>query len=157
MTTGRRALRFSSLRDVPRDVEQLLSGHRTVGRWSLAQICNHLSGAINHTIDGFPGRAAPWFIRQSAGKIILWLMLGTGRIAEGVKIPTEYLPRDDLDARREAENLVKAIERFLAAQTPFKSHPLVGQLSHARWQRYHCVHCAHHLSFAVSCGHHPAC
>src|SRR4051794_14935085 len=38
----RRDLSFTSLEDVMAEVDRLLAGHETVGRWSLGQICNHL-------------------------------------------------------------------------------------------------------------------
>jgi hypothetical protein len=149
MTKGRRAIRFASLRDVPADVDRLLAGNRTLGRWSLAQILNHLAVSIRYTTEGFPGRHAPWLIRKTIGFLVLQLMLRTERIAEGMKIPREYLPAPDLDATCEAEKLRAAIDQLLTATGGLKPHPLVGELSPARWERYHCIHCAHHLSFAI--------
>src|SRR5439155_23901382 len=70
-------------------------------------------------------------------------------IPEGVKLPAGFLPPRGLDAHHEAEALRVAIERFATAAAPFTSHPLVGKLDRARWERYHCIHCAHHLSFVV--------
>ncbi len=43
MTEGRRPLRFHSFDEIMPDVERLLAGHRTVGHWSLGQICHHLA------------------------------------------------------------------------------------------------------------------
>ena len=50
----RRPLSFDRLEDVPAEVDRLLTGgHRTVGRWTLAQICTHLAAAIRVTVkDG---------------------------------------------------------------------------------------------------------
>jgi hypothetical protein len=43
MTEARRRLSFTKLSEVIPDVQQLLTQrHRTVGRWSLGQICAHL-------------------------------------------------------------------------------------------------------------------
>ena len=42
MNTKRRALSFATLDGVMPDVDHLLTGHTTVGQWSLGQICNHL-------------------------------------------------------------------------------------------------------------------
>ena len=44
--TERRALSFTSLAEVMPEVDRLFQGHRTVGNWSLGQICNHLAGAL---------------------------------------------------------------------------------------------------------------
>ena len=51
MTQGRRTLRFNSLDEVMPDVERLLEGHSTVGNWSLAQICRHLSTVMRRVVD----------------------------------------------------------------------------------------------------------
>jgi hypothetical protein len=148
VTKGRRKLRFDRLEDVLDDVDTLLAGHRTVGRWSLAQILNHLSNSIGYTIDGFPGRTAPWLIRKTLGAGLVRLMLATRYIAEGVKLPAEYQPVSD-DLAAEVNLLREAIARFAAASEPLAIHPFIGSMSHRRWVKFHCIHCAHHLSFAV--------
>jgi hypothetical protein len=56
----RRKLDFARLDDIVPDVERLLAGHRTVGNWSLAQMCRHLSDEFRYSIDGFPTRLLPW-------------------------------------------------------------------------------------------------
>ncbi len=109
MTKGRRQLRFANLDQVVLDVETLLAGHRTLGRWSLAQICNHLSSSIIYNLDGFPGRHAPWLVQKTLGKAVLRIMLGTERILEGMRLPAAYHPVADLDVRREADGLRAAI------------------------------------------------
>src|SRR5439155_25098381 len=112
MTKDRRELRFATLRDVPPDVERLLATrHRTLGRWSLAQICNHLSESIRYSLEGFPGRHAPWPVRVTLGKLIGSLMLATGRIKEGVLLACVYQPDVTLDAREQLKILAAVIER----------------------------------------------
>ena len=41
------------------------------------------------------------------------------------------------------------IERFRSSPGPFDAHPLVGRMTPRQWEQFHCVHCAHHLSFAL--------
>ena len=38
------------------EVDRLLQGHRTVGNWSLGQICNHLAGSFIYSVEGFPAQ-----------------------------------------------------------------------------------------------------
>src|SRR5689334_11912222 len=122
MTEGRRTLRFATLRDVPPDVERLLAaGHRTLGRWTLAQICNHLSESIRYSLDGFPGRHAPWPVRVTLGKLIGTLMLTTGRIKEGVPVAGVYQPDATLHAGEQLAILREMIARFESAKE-FKLH-----------------------------------
>jgi hypothetical protein len=150
MTKGRRVVRFHELRDVVSEVERLLPGHRTLGRWTLAQICNHLAGALRCTVEGFPADlSVPWIVQQTAGRVAFRVILATGWIIEGFKLPAKYLPAAELDAAQEAAALAKAIERFETSPTPLAPHFLFGPLTRQQWARYHCIHCAHHLSFVI--------
>jgi hypothetical protein len=146
--TGRRSLTFASLDEVMPDVDRLLEGHTTVGRWSLGQICNHLAGALRGSVKGIRFRA-PWLIRQTVGRLARQRVLKSGRMATGVKIPEEFTPRPGLDARAEAEALRSALRLFNEHSGPMAEHPFFGALSRAEWDRLHCIHCAHHLSFAL--------
>src|SRR3954452_20325523 len=51
VTPGRRTLRYESFDEAMTDVERLLEGHRTVGDWSLARICNHLAAVLRRHVD----------------------------------------------------------------------------------------------------------
>src|SRR4051812_1983004 len=156
MTKGRRQLRFANLAQVTCDVERLLeNGHRPLGRWTLAQICNHLSESIRYSLDGFPGRRAPWPVRVTLGKLIRGVMLTTGRIKEGVPLAGVYQPDATLDAGEQLAILRETIERFESADV-FKMHPLIGQMTRQQWEPFHCIHCAHHLSFVIPLSAPPA-
>ena len=54
MRRGRRPLVFVRLDEVMPDVERLLAGHVTVGRWTLGQICNHLELALRRRWTACP-------------------------------------------------------------------------------------------------------
>lgn len=147
-TALRRPLAFASLDRVMPDVDRLLEGHRTVGQWSLGQICNHLTQSITWTVEGFPP-LAPWIVRKTIGPIMVRRMLKTGRSPEGIKLPAAYLPKPGLDDRAEAEALKAALWHFASHTGPLSEHPAAGQLSRADWERFHCIHCAHHLAFVL--------
>ena len=153
MAHRRRKLRFNRLDDIIPDIAPLLTrGHRTIGKWSLGQIYNHLSESIRYSLVGFPGRHAPWPVRITLGKIIGALMLTTGKIKKGVPLPAIYIPDSSLDASEQADVLRAMVERFNQANQ-FKMHPLIGAMSGRQWERFHCVHCAHHLSFVLPADH----
>ena len=103
-TTARRPLKFESLDQVMPDVDRLLQGHRTVGNWSLAQICNHLTVAIVGSVEGYP-KKAPWLIRKTLGPFVLKRLMKTEQIDEGIKTLDEFVPKPGLDSRAEAEAL----------------------------------------------------
>jgi hypothetical protein len=148
-----RQVTISSLDEVMPDVDRLLRGHTTIGNWSLGQICSHLAQAMNFTIDGFPREAfPPWIIRKTLGRLLLWHSLRTGRFTEGLTMPKKYEPTPGTDARVEAESLRATIRRFAAHSGPLAEHPMKGAVSRAVWERFHCIHCAHHLGFALPAG-----
>ncbi len=151
MTPGRRALTFASLAEVMPDVERLLRGHTTVGRWSLVQICGHLARSLHGTIDGFPARA-PWLLRKTVGPLPLRWVLRRNRFIEGMPAPPQKQPAPGVDARAEAEALRAALGRLAAHTGPLVEYPFGGPVTRKGWERFHCIHCAHHLSFAVPTG-----
>jgi Protein of unknown function (DUF1569) len=148
MKPARRTLTFDSLDRVMPDVDRLLAGHTTVGEWSLGQICNHLTTTLTWTVEGYP-KLAPWFVRQTVGPLVLRHILKTGRFPDGIKLPQTYLPNPDLDERAEAEALRAALWHFAGHSGPLSDHPMAGQIARADWERFHCIHCARHLSFAL--------
>ncbi len=148
MKAGRRPLTFTSLDRVMPDVDQLLAGHTTVGEWSLGQICNHLTTALTWTVEGYP-RLVPWVVRKTAGPLLLKRILKTGQFPDRIKLPGRYQPKPDLDERAEAEALRAAFWHFAAHAGPLSDHPMAGQIARADWERFHCIHCARHLSFVL--------
>jgi hypothetical protein len=147
-TPGRRRLTFARLGEVMPDVERLLAGHSTVGRWTLGRICNHLATTIGMSMDGVP-RKAPWIARRTIGVLFRRLLLARGRMPEGVVVPDAFLPGPEMDAAREADALGAAIGRLSSFTGVLDEHPLLGRMAPGQWERFHCIHCAHHLSFAV--------
>jgi hypothetical protein len=147
-TAARRALAFASLDEVMPEVDRLLEGHTTVGNWSLGQICSHLARAITGSLEGFPIQA-PWLLRKTLGPFYLRKILREGRMAEGIKLPEEVLPKPGLDAHAEAEALRAALLRFADHTGPPALHPFFGRMRRDQWDHLHRIHCAHHLSFAL--------
>lgn len=148
---GRRPLAFASLDDVMPDVDRLLlQGYDAAGTWSLGQICHHVAIAVRYTAEGGAPVRVSWLKRMTIGKLAKRHVFSTGSMPEGFKVPSPaLLPKPGLDDRAEAEALRATIRLFLAADGPFPPHPLFGTLSGEEWKRFHCIHCAHHLSFLV--------
>jgi len=144
----RRALSFQTLDQVMPEVDRLLDGHATVGRWSLGQICNHLASMLVCSVEGFPV-AAPWLVRATAGALKRKRSLGTGVHVEGMRHPEGTSPKENLEARAEAEALRATLGYYASHQAPLAPHALLGPMSRAEWDRYHAIHCAHHLSFVL--------
>ena len=146
---NRRELKFATLDEVMPDVERLMSGHTTVGQWSLGQICNHLAMALRIPVHGYDGPLPPWFIRKVLAPFALKRLMGSGTMKTGIKVPEVFLPKPGLEARDEAESLRAALAAFAAHHGKFRDHPFFGPMTAEQWTRLHCIHCAHHLSFAL--------
>jgi hypothetical protein len=142
--TGRRELSFASLDDVMPEVERLLDGHETVGRWSLGQILHHLAQGLRLTVDVAPDPAAPL-----VPEVIRERFFRTGRFPDGRESPPILVPAPADDAPAEADALRAALERFTVSAGPFPNHPRLGALTRDQWDLFHRMHCAHHLGFVV--------
>lgn len=147
MSPGRRTLRFDSFDEVMPDVERLLAGHRTVGRWSLAQICHHLSSVLRRHVDlpastvFDPADRAPEEVKRRVFEF--------GTLPEGIGAPAGAVPVAVAGDREEAEGLRAAIAHYLASPGPAIPHRVLGPLTREEWDRFELIHLAHHLSFAV--------
>jgi len=148
MMDGRRTLEFAGLSEVMPEVDRLLSGHRTIGRWTLGQICNHLAGSIRLSVEGYPDRA-PWLVRKTIMPYVRRRIFRDGRMPEGAPLAEKHEPRPGLDDRAEAEALRATIRLFTMEAGPLAEHPSMGKFSLEEWSRYHCIHCGHHLSFVL--------
>jgi len=143
----RRVVRFKRIDEILPDVRDLIRGHRTVGRWSLARICRHLADTFDGSIDGFD-LSVHRFKRR-------WLHRWLWRYTLRFGIPTNYTvnarltPPDDAALGESVTRLERAIERYCAYDGVLQPHPLFNQLSREEWERMHCLHAAHHLSFAL--------
>ena len=146
---NRRRLTFASLGDVVLEVERLLAGHVTVGRWSLGQICDHLSRVFDAVVDGVPDYRPPRLLRPLNWCLRRWFFGRTGYPAGVITPSRNLLPEPGLDGRREYERLRVALGRFVVATGPFPAHPYLGPLTRSEWEEFHRRHCAHHLSFAM--------
>jgi hypothetical protein len=135
------------LDDIMPDVERLLEGHRTVGNWSLAQICRHLATVMRRVVD-LPA-STTYDPSQRVSEVQKRQVFESGILPEGIQGPQEVMPTAPLGEREEAENLRKAIAYYKSSAGPVIPHRLFGPLTKPEWDQLQLIHCAHHLSFAV--------
>lgn len=147
---ARRELSFASLDEVMPEVERLSTGYDVVGQWSLGQICKHLTLAFHFMMDAASGSAPLEPADDPRRALIRTRFFRAGRFPDGVAAPfSELVPSTDLNDRAEAEALRDALARFQVATGPFPPHPFLGSMTKEEWARFHCLHAAHHLGFAV--------
>ncbi len=143
----RRELVFDNLDEVVADVATLSLGHRTVGAWTLGQICRHLADSFHGSIDGFDlsnHRIKRFFIRRQMLRVAL-----TKGIPPNYMVDPALTPPADAALEPTIEDLSGAIERYRDHSGDLKAHPLFGRMQREVWDQVHRVHCAHHLSFAI--------
>ena len=149
---GRRELQFQSLDDVLADLDQLTSGQvKTLGNWSLAQICLHLAAGLNSALDGSSFK--PPLIFRLIGPFMKKKFL-TGKMPTGFKIPKaaegQFLPSNDVETEAAVGKLRSAIERLKAASdADLVKHPMFGKMTKHDTEQFHLRHAEMHLSFAI--------
>ena len=148
--THRRTLEFSTLEEVRADIEALAAGsYVTVGKWSFAQILDHLGSSLNASIDGFPFKAG-WLVRWLVAPFIKNSIL-TKPMKPGFALPkkfSSYLPSDDCTMDEALPKVLKAIRRF-ENEVPIADHPFFGKMASEEWMILHMRHAELHLSFVV--------
>lgn len=148
--TERRNLHLTTLDEVRDDIEAIAAGsYVTVGKWSFAQILDHLASAMNSSIDGFPFKGS-WFVRWFVSPFIKNSIL-TKQMKPGFKLPkkfSSYLPSSDCTMEEALPKVLKAIKRF-ENELPEADHPFFGTMASEEWMCLHLRHAELHLSFAV--------
>lgn len=147
MTPGRRTIRFDDLDRIMPDVERLLEGYRTLGNWSVGQMCRHLASIMRASVDLPASTQFDPSMRLDDERRRAALEFGT--IPEGIPTGPPFEPPAGVEDREEAESFRAAIAYYRASPGPAIAHPLIGPLGRPDWDRMHCHHAAHHLSFAV--------
>ena len=126
------------------------------GKWSLAQIVNHLAIGIDGVAAAFEPRAQKFGMirRATPGQSILrHLVLGLGKFPPGREAPVASRPADRPDPEATIAQFRMGVERTteLVNHWPakrqvevFVKHPVFGDLNLKEWVRFHFVHCRHH-------------
>ncbi|HEV3137644.1 MAG TPA: DUF1569 domain-containing protein, partial [Pirellulales bacterium] len=134
--TGRRTLRFSKYQDILDEVRDL-SGKptRQLGNWSLGQICEHLSKAMDMAIDG--GTFRPSLPVRLVAPFLKKRFITRG-MSPGFKLPKNgaYLLPDPASNADGLAKLEKAIARLRETRER-KPHPVFGAMTLEEWDELH--------------------
>ncbi len=126
------------------------------GKWSLAQVVEHLAITMDVVAEGFEElQDNETMERRStpAQSVMRHTMLGAGEFPKGMRAPDITIPNDDPDPELAAANFRMALERTrtLVETWPeekqigvYLHHPVLGDLNLPEWVRFHYVHCSLH-------------
>jgi hypothetical protein len=127
------------------------------GRWSAAQILEHLFLTYKNTTKGLAkclDKGTPLATRATAAqRVATLLLLTTGHFPPGRKAPERTVPTGmDADQVRQlifAEVRAMAsgldeCERKFGATTKILDHPVLGPFTAQQWRKFHWIHGRHH-------------
>lgn len=127
------------------------------GKWSAAQILEHLFLTYKHTNRGMEKcleQGIPSATRATLKDRIATLMVvNLGHIPAGRNAPERAVPRG-MPAKEVQEALTSEFKRMVSgfddcerrfgARTKIMDHPFLGPLTAEQWRKFHWVHGRHH-------------
>jgi hypothetical protein len=126
------------------------------GKWSLAQVIEHLAITMDVVTDGLEAREDKQGMERRATpaqSVMRHTLLGRGQFPKGMRAPDITIPSEDPDPELSAANFRMAVERTrtMVDQWPeeqqlgvFLHHPILGDLNVPEWVRFHYVHSTLH-------------
>jgi hypothetical protein len=127
------------------------------GKWSAAQIVEHLALALDWSAAGFEARRArdPMIRRpRTVAERVAWmLVMGLGWFPPGLEAPSSAVPAPRVARAAVEAHFRSGVERHLAlvrlllparAQDLFVKHGRMGDLSLPEWLEFHVRHARHH-------------
>jgi len=142
----RRSLEFADYDQLLEEVRRLSSAPtRQLGNWTLGQICEHVSKAMDMAIDGAPFKA-PFFIRWVGPYFKKRVMAQP--MTPGFQLPK--IARPLLPTNVEDAAGVAMVERSVArlrGTSQRQPHFAFGPMTREEWDHLHLKHAAMHLSF----------
>jgi hypothetical protein len=146
----RRVLHYDSLDNFLADAEHMARvRYRTIGKWTYAQILDHLGRTMRCGFEGF-GFQAPWFVRYLLAPLIKNSFL-TKPMKPGFNLPRKavaILPAENAELQSALESLRQVVARS-KRETPTASHPAFGKLASQEWTSLNLRHAELHMSFVI--------
>lgn len=153
---ARPPLKLASLDEAVTRLEHLhRGGYRSLGRWNLAQTCEHLSDWMEFMISGYPPAPWPmrvmmWGMRRTLGPAMLRKILATGSMSRGGPTLKQTVhPAAGLEESTSLKRFRETVARFKACEGQYHASPIFGPLSAEDGWQLQLVHCAHHISLLV--------
>ncbi len=128
------------------------------GKWSIAQIMQHLAIGIDLVGEAFDELSGADAMKRQAKpyqSALRHLTLGVGKYPGTLKALPHATPDAKPDPELVAAQFRMGVEQYkaLASEWPtekqlarFVPHPMLGDLNFPEWVRFHYLHCRHHAS-----------
>ena len=126
------------------------------GKWTLAQIVEHLAIAFDLVANGFaslPENETKAREATPSQAVLRHALLGSGELPKGMRAPDISEPSENPDPELVVARFRMGIERTRALLddwpetrqvSVFVRHPILGDLNLPEWVRFHFVHCTLH-------------
>ena len=137
----------------PTDAERAIDG-----RWSIANIIEHLDLTFSRNAAGLERRIAkgesPVRRRTFKQAAIRFVVVTIGYFPEGRKSPAMVVPQGrpytevaaDIESHLvHLDRVMANAERVLGASRAVLDHPVIGPFSIDDWRKFHVVHTRHHI------------
>jgi len=128
------------------------------GKWSIAEVLEHLYLTYTGTIKGFEraaaggkpsARARSWRQRARTLVVVGFGYFPSGREAPPVTRPrgvsTEKVLADIAPKIATMDDIMTRCEEKLGVRSKLLDHPMLGPLTAAQWRKFHLVHGLHHV------------
>ncbi|MFB3916009.1 MAG: DUF1569 domain-containing protein [Terriglobales bacterium] len=145
------------LEDVTQDITTAELVRHKPGKWSSAEILEHLSRAYSstsklmqrHLDSGQPSLDAPTLNEgMMTEKVIEGENFPPGQDAPGFTLPKGISPDDAMPRVRETiaamDQIIEKCEKAFGADATIAKHAIFGPLTARQWRKFHWVHTAHH-------------
>ncbi len=132
-------------------------GQTPEGRWSIAQILEHLFLTYRNTAKGLSkcleSRAPLGTQATAAQRLATFFLLTTGYFPPGRKAPERTVPRGMpaadvqkaiFDEIQTMAAQLDACEQKFGAGVKVLDHPILGPLTVEQWRKFHWIHGRHH-------------
>lgn len=130
---------------------------RVDGRWSIAEIVEHLDRTYSGTVKGLQRCLEAGVPRASRrtlkSRARTFVVVSLGMFPTGIEAPKHVVPSGTVllsDVRTRARTNLELLDAAIHAAVkvfghgPLMDHPILGPFTPAQWMRFHRVHTRHH-------------
>ncbi|MDR3764830.1 MAG: DinB family protein [Acidobacteriota bacterium] len=149
------------IQDAAADMSEADWRRAPVGRWSSAQIVEHLGRTYGTTAkmielavasSGAPAPVRPARLKELLVRLVV---VELGFFPSGLDAPEVVVPRGEMAPEQALQKALAALERMSAAidtaverwgSGPIAMHMILGPLNARQWCRFHYIHGHHHVA-----------